>query len=259
MTTESEWIRLAIQGDQDAFGRLVTVYQTPVYNLTYRMLGNAAEAEDAAQETFLRAYAHLRRYDPARSFKTWLLSIASHYCIDRLRRRRINWLELEDEIAEAESLAPNSPNPVGVVIQREHEESMQVLLAQLSPTDRAAVSLRYWYDYSYEEIANTLNLTVSAVKSRLHRSRKQMAKMLVAEENSRISTISEAFMRPLRGSCPPLIFFCIPQRELRCFRIPVVWASDASCSLRLAARRSCRSPLFSRGSCPSRRGGPGRG
>jgi RNA polymerase sigma-70 factor (ECF subfamily) len=181
VTTESEWIRLAIQGDQDAFGRLVTAYQTPVYNLTYRMLGNAAEAEDAAQETFLRAYTHLRRYDPARSFKTWLLSIASHYCIDRLRRRRINWMELEDEIAEAENLAPNSPNPVGVVIQREREESMQVLLAQLSPTDRAAVSLRYWYDYSYEEIANTLDLTVSAVKSRLHRSRKQMAKMLVAE------------------------------------------------------------------------------
>ena len=178
MTTETEWIRLARQGDQEAFGRLVTVYQTPVYNLTYRMLGNPMEAEDAAQEAFLRAYTHLRRYNTERSFKTWLLSIASHYCIDRLRRRRINWMPLEDEIAEAESLAPNSPNPVAVTIRHEHEREIQQKLECLVPLDRAAITLRYWYDYSYEEIAETLDLTVSAVKSRLHRSRKAMAEML---------------------------------------------------------------------------------
>jgi len=180
VTIETEWIRLAMQGDQEAFGELVTVYQTPVYNLTYRMLGNTTEADDAAQEAFLRAYTHLHRYDPQRSFKTWLLSIASHYCIDRLRRRRINWLPLEDEIAEAENLAPNSPNPVAVTIQHEREQNIQEKLAKLSPTDRAAVTLRYWYDYSYEEIADTLDLTVSAVKSRLYRSRKAMAEMLAA-------------------------------------------------------------------------------
>jgi RNA polymerase sigma-70 factor, ECF subfamily len=181
VTTETEWIRLAMQGDQDAFGRLVTVYQTPVYNLTYRMLGNSTEAEDAAQEAFLRAYTHLRRYDPNRSFKTWLLSIASHYCIDRLRRRRINWMPLEDEIAEADGLAPNSPNPVAVTIQHEREQDIQQKLECLAPMDRAAITLRYWYDCSYEEIADTLGLTVSAVKSRLHRSRRTMAAMLSAE------------------------------------------------------------------------------
>ncbi len=181
MTTEPEWIRLAIQGDQEAFGRLVTVYQTPVYNLTYRMLRNSMEAEDAAQEAFLRAYTHLRRYDPKRSFKTWLLSIASHYCIDRLRRRRINWMPLEDEIAEAEGLAPNSPNPVAVTIHHEREQDIQQKLESLAPVDRAAITLRYWYDYSYEEIADTLDLTVSAVKSRLHRSRRAMAGMLTTE------------------------------------------------------------------------------
>ncbi|MCJ7737748.1 MAG: sigma-70 family RNA polymerase sigma factor [Anaerolineae bacterium] len=181
MTTETEWIRLAVKGDQEAFGRLVTVYQTPVYNLAYRMLGNSMEAEDAAQEAFLRAYKHLRRYDHARSFKTWLLSIASHYCIDQLRRRRINWMPLEDEIAEAERLAPNSPNPVAVTIQHEREQDIQQKLESLAPVDRAAITLRYWYDYSYEEIAGALDLTVSAVKSRLHRSRKAMAEILTAE------------------------------------------------------------------------------
>jgi len=181
-----EWIRLAREGDQAAFGRLVVAYQTPVYNLAYRMLGDAGEAEEAAQETFLRAYTHLRSYDPQRPFRSWLLSIGSHYCIDRLRRRRITWLSFEDEIAAPDGsteftevrLTSNSPNPEATVARREQAEQIQQLLATLSPTDRAAITLRYWYDCSYEEIAEALNLTVSAVKSRLHRARRALAEMV---------------------------------------------------------------------------------
>ncbi len=181
MTDEKEWIQLAREGDQVAFGRLVVAYQTPVYNLAYRMLGNAGEAEEAAQETFLRVYLHLRSYDPQRPFRSWLLSIASHYCIDRLRRRRIFYLPLEDEIAAPVRLAGDSPNPEAVLVRREREEWVQRLLASLSPTDRAAITLRYWYDYSYEEIAEGLNLTVSAIKSRLYRARRVLAKMVQGE------------------------------------------------------------------------------
>jgi RNA polymerase sigma-70 factor (ECF subfamily) len=197
VTDEADWIKMARAGDQSAFGRLVVAYQTPVYNLAYRMLGNAAEAEEAAQETFLRAYTNLRSYDPQRRFRSWLLSIASHYCIDRLRRRRITWLPLEDEIAVAGdsttrlsssqsevakvSLTSGSPNPEAVVAEREREAYIQRLLAGLSPTDRAAITLRYWNDCSYEEIAETLNLTVSAVKSRLHRARRALAETMEGE------------------------------------------------------------------------------
>jgi RNA polymerase sigma-70 factor (ECF subfamily) len=155
------------------------------------MLGNRDEAEEAAQEAFLRAYTRLGTYDPQRPFRSWLLSIASHYCIDRLRRRRITWLSFEDEIATpAESgeltearLASNSPNPESVVTRREQEAQIQDLLETLSPTDRAAITLRYWYDCSYEEIANTLDLTVSAVKSRLHRARRGLANTMKMEED----------------------------------------------------------------------------
>jgi RNA polymerase sigma-70 factor (ECF subfamily) len=181
VSNEAEWIKQARAGDQVAFGRLVTAYQTPVYNLSYRMLGNASEAEEAAQEAFLRAYMHLRSYDPNRPFRSWLLSIASHYCIDRLRRRRITWLSFEDEIAAPERLASDRPRPEAEVMQQEREEYIQQLLAALSPTDRAAITLRYWYDYSYEEIAEALNLTVSAVKSRLHRTRRALAKIIEGE------------------------------------------------------------------------------
>ena len=83
---ERLWVLRAQQGDERAFSQIVEAYQRPVYNLAYRMLGSAGDAEDAAQEVFLRAYSHLESYDPARKFSSWILSIASHFCIDRLRR-----------------------------------------------------------------------------------------------------------------------------------------------------------------------------
>jgi len=178
VTDEAEWIQLAREGDQAAFGRLVAAYQTPVYNLAYRMLGSAAEAEDAAQEAFLRAYIHLNSYDPHRPFSTWLFSIASHYCIDQLRRRRITWLPLEDEFALPVRFTSANPGPEATAARREQQDQMQQLLDVLSPTDRAAITLHYWYDYSYQEIAQTLDLTVSAVKSRLYRARRALAERM---------------------------------------------------------------------------------
>lgn len=169
---EAAWIQRARAGDVDAFGHLVRLYQTPVYNLAYRMLGDRMEAEDAAQETFLRAFKSLDRYDPDRSFRTWLLSIAAHHCVDRLRRRRPT-LPL-DGLA----LGGGGGRPEAALVRLEVQEQVQRLLATLSPTDRAAVTLRYWYDCSYEEIAEMLSLTVSAVKSRLHRARRAMAQAL---------------------------------------------------------------------------------
>src|SRR5436190_19076356 len=82
LLTDRERVARALDGDQDAFTDLVVDYQRSVYNLTYRMLGDTVEAEDAAQESFLRAYLNLDRYDSQRPLKTWVLSIASHYCID---------------------------------------------------------------------------------------------------------------------------------------------------------------------------------
>jgi len=181
VSDETEWIRLAREGDQVAFGRLVLAYQTPIYNLAYRILGNSVEAEDAAQESFLRAYTRLRTYDPQRPFRSWMFSIASHYCIDRLRRRRINWLSLEEEFARPMRLASDNPGPEAAVTRQDQEEQVQRLLTTLSPTDRAAITLLYWYDYSYEEIAEVLNLTVSAIKSRLFRARRALAKKVQGE------------------------------------------------------------------------------
>jgi RNA polymerase sigma-70 factor (ECF subfamily) len=175
---ESEWIHRAKQGDDDAFAMLVEVYQVPVYNLCYRMLGNPAEAEDAAQETFLRAYKGLSRYDPERRFATWLLSIASHHCIDHLRRRKFPIRSL-DELLPWQQKTDEAPGPEAALTLKEDQEAVGKMLEQLGDHDRVVVILRYWYDLSYEEIAQSLSSSVSAVKSRLHRTRRQLAEQWI--------------------------------------------------------------------------------
>jgi RNA polymerase sigma-70 factor (ECF subfamily) len=170
---EVDILQRALDGDEEAFGMIVETYQRPVYNLCYRMLGDPVDAEDAAQETFWRAYQNIKRYDPSRPFPTWLLSIAAHFCIDQQRKRRVPILSV-DLLPEEDAPDP-APNPEKVVGELEETSQMRRLLNKLGPQDRAAVILRYWYEFSEEEISKTLNLTVSAVKSRLHRARKELA------------------------------------------------------------------------------------
>jgi len=177
---ENAWVLQAQQGDDDAFTQLVETYQKPVYNLCYRMLGEPEVAEDAAQETFLRAYQNLHRYDSSRPFGTWILSIAAHYCIDRLRKKKFSVFSIDAEDEDGmpfEVADPASPDPEVESVTKEDRDQLHILLKDLEPTDRAAVIMRYWYDYSEVEIAQSLKLTVSAVKSRLHRSRRALAGM----------------------------------------------------------------------------------
>ncbi len=171
------WVNAARRGDQEAFAEIVYSFTDAVYNLCYRMLGDAPEAEDATQETFLRAYNHLESYDRERSFKTWLLSIASNHCIDRIRKRRMALVSLDAPLPSGNALeiASSDPLPEDVLLRRERSAMIQRMLDELAPDYRAAVVLRYWYDYSYSEIAVALNTTESAIKSRLFRARQMLA------------------------------------------------------------------------------------
>jgi len=137
------------------------------------MLGDQDEAEDASQETSLRVYRNIKHYDPERPFSTWLLSIAAHLCIDQLRKRRMVVISMDN----TPYLEPTdgSPGPENTFYLKEDQRRVQALLKTLNPHDRAAVIMYYWYDFSYEEIAKSLSLTSSAVKSRLHRARLSLA------------------------------------------------------------------------------------
>lgn len=173
ISNEIDLVQQALRGDADAFSTLVDAYQRPVFNLCYRMLGNPQDAEDAAQETFLRAYKNLRRYDNARPFSTWILSIAAHFCIDQTRRQRHPVVSVEE--LPMPDLPDHEPGLETGLSRKEERERIRAILDILDPVDRAAVIMYYWYDFSYDEICQALTLTLSAVKSRLHRARRTMA------------------------------------------------------------------------------------
>jgi len=201
---EQQWVLQAQRGDREAFARLVELYQAPIHNLAYRMLGTPTEAEDATQETFLRAYTRLDTYDPKRKFSSWILSIASHYCVDRLRRRRGNWLSTE-EIQAWRWVPDQNPRPEAITIRHEQRDAIRDLLDELPPHYRLAIILRYWQGLSYEEMAEVTHSTRSAIKSRLHRARRAMAIKLAGaradqaaasgteERRSRQNALSEGF------------------------------------------------------------------
>lgn len=189
--TETIWVQQARDGDAAAFSRLVEAYQKPVYNLAYRLLGNSVEAEDAAQEAFIRAYTRLDTYDPSRKFSSWMLSIASHYCIDMLRRRRGNVMSVDELPPMVDLSMPKAMQPEQVVIQGQVADEIQQLLDTLAPSYRTPVILRYWYDMSYKEIAETMSVTESTIKTRLHRARAKLAES--ARQTRQDSTESQNY------------------------------------------------------------------
>jgi len=175
--SDAELVELVLTGDQDAFSVLVERYKDAVQNLAYRMLSNATEAEDVTQEVFVRAYTQLATYKPVHKFSTWLLSIASHLAIDQLRRRRFLALPLED-VPFLEWITDLGAGPEQSALQGEQQDEIQAYLRRLPSKYRAVIVLRYWYDFSYEEIAAALQLTPPLVKARLHRARELLARYM---------------------------------------------------------------------------------
>jgi len=169
-------VQAALRGDQAAFADLVTRYQTAVYNMAYRMLGDPTEAEDAAQEVFVRAWNQLHTFQQDRRFSTWLLSIASHHAIDVLRRRK-PVAPLDDVALYVES---EEPAPEELALQGEQRDMVKKMLNTLPEKYRSVTVLRYYNDLSYDEIAHMTGLTESAVKTQLHRARRMLAEQLIA-------------------------------------------------------------------------------
>lgn len=176
-----DWIERAIHGDVEAFEEIYYTFKDDVYTACIRMLGNAAEAEDAAQEVFIRLLRVLPRYDAARaSFRTWLLTITTNYCYDQLRKRKPGDVSMDDDDNEAVTITLRSsdPTPEQAALSNEFHHRVQSLLDRLSPEDRQMIVLRYWFDHGYEDIAEATGQTISAVKSRLFRARQRLADLL---------------------------------------------------------------------------------
>ena len=166
----------ARQGEHDAFGELVREYQTGVYNVALRLLGNPQEAEDATQEAFLRAYRFFSQYDVDRPLGPWLKRIAANVCFQRMKK-----LPPEESGPDQDDpQQPPAPDPLPEtqMIAREHTRRIRAEILALPPRYRLVVELRHFQELSYEEIAAELSQPLSNIKSDLFRARKMLAERL---------------------------------------------------------------------------------
>ena len=194
MTREEEKriIDSVCAGDADAFEALVLEHQTRIYNLALRILGNEADAADATQEAFLKAYTSLKDFRGDSRFSTWLCRLTNNVCIDMLRRRKRQEtvpLAREDEDGEeTELVLPDpAPMPEEELLRREQRDAVRAALAALPEDYRRILSLRELGELSYEEIGTELGLEPGTVKSRLNRARKKLCALL--QENGNFSAL----------------------------------------------------------------------
>uniref|UniRef100_A0A832MLI3 RNA polymerase sigma factor n=1 Tax=Eiseniibacteriota bacterium TaxID=2212470 RepID=A0A832MLI3_UNCEI len=184
---DAETLERCRAGDERAYRDLVQRYQRQVYSLALRMVRSAEDAEDITQETFVRVFRNLDRYDPRRPFTAWLFTIAARLCIDAIRRRRHRPVALvqreegtdEERIVEVED---PGPGPEDLASRQEEERRARDLIESLPPHYRIVVMLRHQQDLSYEEIAEALSLPLGTVKARIHRARALLKERL--EETS---------------------------------------------------------------------------
>jgi RNA polymerase sigma-70 factor (ECF subfamily) len=176
-------IKEVLKGDQNAFAEIVELYQDKLYRVCFRMLGNKHEAEDIAQEAFVRAFINIHTFDTKRKFSTWLYRIGTNLCIDRIRKKKPDYY-LDAEVAGAEGLnmysqiAASEELPEDQVMKMEMQDRVQYEISRLPDKYRAVIVLKYMEDLPLQEISEILEMPLGTVKTRIHRGREALRKQL---------------------------------------------------------------------------------
>ena len=169
--TETDLIQRAQAGDRDAFGDLIYLHREAVIRVVYRMCGNMQVAEDAAQNAFIRAWQHIPRYQPKASFKSWLYRIAINAALDILRR--------EKAVVDIDDVPLSTSTKIEKrIVKNERAALVQQAIKNLPETSRTVLVLREYEELSYKDIAETLEIPVGTVMSRLSYARKTLSKAL---------------------------------------------------------------------------------
>ncbi|RDI37516.1 RNA polymerase sigma factor SigW [Falsibacillus pallidus] len=176
-------IKQVIKGDQNAFSEIVELYKDKVYQVCYRILGNRHEAEDIAQEAFIRAYINIESFNQSRKFSTWLYRIATNLCIDRIRKKKPDYY-LDAEVSGTDGLTMYSQVAADVALPEEKLEKMELRdnvhkeILKLPQKYRTVIVLKYIEELSLNEISEILDLPLGTVKTRMHRGREALRKQL---------------------------------------------------------------------------------
>jgi len=183
--SESEYIKRCQEGDSEAFGELLTLYENKILNYCYRMLGNRTDAEDATQEVFVKLYRFIGSFTGQSAFSTWLYKIASNVCLDYLRKNKkhtSDTVSLHQQNAEGEEFLMNIEDkgltPYESAQMSEAQRVLALALEQLSEDQRKVVVLRDVEGLSYEEIGEVMGIAEGTVKSRINRARLALKKLL---------------------------------------------------------------------------------
>jgi RNA polymerase sigma factor (sigma-70 family) len=184
-------VQLAInQGDQKAYAELMGFYKDAIYFLLLKMTNNQDDADDLTIEAFGKAFKKLDQYTPDYAFSTWLFKIASNNCIDFIRRKKVEILSINKTVVDDEGtdmsqiLPSNTPDPEEKLIERQKIMMMREVVEKLKPNYRRLVQLRYFDEYSYEEIAQEMSIPIGTVKAQLFRAREFLYNIMKNVEGS---------------------------------------------------------------------------
>jgi RNA polymerase sigma factor (sigma-70 family) len=191
-----ELVQNALDGDEKAFTRLLSRYRDSIYFMLLKMVNNRNDAEDLTLEAFGKAFKNLHQYSPTYAFSTWLFKIASNNCIDFLRRKKGSYITIENNVDpvennEAAKLKSKDPDPEEKLIRQQKAVLLHHVVRKLKPRYRTLVELRYFREFSYEEIASELNLPLGTVKAQLFRAREMLFKLIENTDMSLEDTAEE--------------------------------------------------------------------
>ncbi|HEX7584227.1 MAG TPA: sigma-70 family RNA polymerase sigma factor [Prolixibacteraceae bacterium] len=180
-------VELALTGDEKAFAKLMSRYKDAIYFMLLKMVNNKNDAEDLTLEAFGKAFKNLHQYSPNFAFSTWLFKIATNNCIDFLRKRRGVYVSIENNLENGDNDQPiklrsTDPDPEEKLIRIQKAILMRKIVHRLKPRYRVLVELRYFREFSYEEIAQELKLPLGTVKAQLFRAREMLFKMIESTE-----------------------------------------------------------------------------
>ena len=179
-----ELVHKAKKGDQLAYGELLGRYRDAIYFMLLKMVNSPIDAEDLTIEAFGKAFKNIDQYTPNFAFSTWLFKIATNNCIDFIRKKRASHVSLDQTVDGEESLAPSSliqsdsMDPEAYMINKQKIKHMRKVVSRLKPRYRKLVELRYFKEYSYDEIAEELDIPIGTVKAQLFRARELLLNIL---------------------------------------------------------------------------------
>ncbi|HHU00653.1 MAG TPA: sigma-70 family RNA polymerase sigma factor [Bacteroidales bacterium] len=183
-----ELVARANNGDQKAYAELMTRYKDAIYFMLLKMINNKTDAEDLTIEAFGKAFKNLSQYSPHYAFSTWLFKIASNNCIDYLRKKRSNVISIDRNFVDEKDTEPQvqlrdeTPDPEENLIRSQKAVLIRTIVQKLKPRYRTLIELRYFKEYSYEEISEELGLPLGTVKAQLFRARELLYNTLKNSE-----------------------------------------------------------------------------